>query len=105
MSVFVERDGAGKIKAMYANKQANVPPEELADDQPEVIAFRNRSTEPVDDARTAAMKADPAYIDLFNRATTSTPAQIDQWFTTNVTTLAQARQVLSAIVKILAVRL
>lgn len=60
---------------------------------------------PVDDARVAGIKADAAYIDLFNRAQTSTAAQIDTWFTANVTTLAQARQVLSAIVKILAVRL
>ncbi len=58
-----------------------------------------------DDIRLAAIKADPAYIDLFNRARAATAAEIDAWFAANVTTLAQARGVLSAVVKLLAVRL
>ena len=38
------------------------------------------------------------YIDLINRVRTSSPAEIDTWLTNNVTTLAQARAVLGAII-------
>jgi hypothetical protein len=58
-----------------------------------------------EEQRIAAIKADPAYIDLFNRAHTATAAQIDAWFAANVTTLVQARGVLAAIVKLMATNL
>lgn len=58
-----------------------------------------------EDNRQAALKADPAYIDLLNRAKAATPAEIDAWFAANVTTLPQARGVLAAIVKYIATRL
>ena len=58
-----------------------------------------------EDNRQTALKADPTYIDLLNRAKTATPAEIDAWFAANVTTLPQARGVLAAIVKYIATRL
>ena len=58
-----------------------------------------------DTPRVIGLKSDAAYVDLLNRAKTSTAAEIDAWFQANVTTVAQARGVLSAIVKLLATRL
>lgn len=40
MSVYVERDGGGVIKGVFANPQEGIPQELLADDSPEVVAFR-----------------------------------------------------------------
>lgn len=55
--------------------------------------------------RKSALSSDAGYIDLLNRAKTATPQQIDNWLTSNVTNLAQARSVLAAIIKIVAVKL
>jgi hypothetical protein len=39
--VWVERTGGGAIKGIYANKQPGYAEEQLPDDNPEVVAFRN----------------------------------------------------------------
>ena len=46
--------------------------------------------------------ADPSQSDLLTRIQSATPAQIDTWLASNVTTLQQARTVLGAIIKVLA---
>ncbi len=53
-------------------------------------------------ARRTDIRADSGRIDLLNRLQTATPAQIDTWLTNNVTNLAQARAVLAAIIKVIA---
>lgn len=46
----------------------------------------------------------PETVDLIDRARTATNAQINTWLTNNVTTLAQARTVLGAVIKLLIAR-
>lgn len=53
--------------------------------------------------RDTAFKADPARIDLMDRLKNATPQQIETWMTNNVTNLAQARGMLTALVKVLAI--
>lgn len=53
--------------------------------------------------RAATFAALPERQDLIARLKTATPAQVDSWLTTNVTTLAQARTVLGSIIKVLCV--
>jgi len=60
---------------------------------------------PVNDARLDSIKNDQAVIDLGNRIKAMTAAEIDAWFQANVTTLAQARNTMATIVKLLATRL
>lgn len=55
--------------------------------------------------RRDGLAASADYTDLLNRAKTASSAQIDTWLTANVTNLAQARVVLGAIIKLIAVRL
>lgn len=43
---FVERDQAGKVKGLYANRQPGYAEEELADNHPEVIEFRTPKPPP-----------------------------------------------------------
>ena len=46
---FVERNPDGTIKGVYANRQPGYADEELADDHPAVVTFRNRpSSQPRD---------------------------------------------------------
>jgi len=52
--------------------------------------------------RAATFVAQPDRQDIITRLQNATPAQIDTWLTNNVTTLAQARTVLGAIIKVLA---
>lgn len=62
-------------------------------------------SDPAEDAeatRRAAILADTGRLDLLNRLQTATSAEIDTWFDNNVTTLASARNVLKAIVKLIA---
>lgn len=66
----------------------------------EIDAFFN----PPEKKRVEAFEADAEQVDLRDRLRTATPAQIDDWFNANVTTLAQARSVLKAIVKYLVAR-
>lgn len=47
------------------------------------------------------IKNDPGRLDLLNRLRNATDAQIDTWIDTNVTSLASARTILKAIVKVL----
>jgi hypothetical protein len=54
--------------------------------------------------RITNFKNDPGQMDLADRLNTATPQQIDTWLTNNVTTMAQARNVLGAIVKFLAAK-
>lgn len=55
--------------------------------------------------RKAGLSADANVLALLTQAKTSSNAQIDTWLTTNVTTLAQARTVLGALIKFVAVKL
>lgn len=55
-----------------------------------------------DQIRQVLFAALPERIDLVIRLKTATPAQIDSWLATNVTTLAAARVVLATILKYLA---
>jgi hypothetical protein len=57
-----------------------------------------------EDSRITGFKNDTGQMDLANRLNTATPTQIDSWLAANVTTLAQARGVLGAIVKFLAAK-
>jgi hypothetical protein len=52
--------------------------------------------------RTKSFRDDAGRIDLLTRLRTATPAQIDTWVENNVTTLAQARAVFKAIIKVIA---
>jgi hypothetical protein len=67
------------------------------------IAELNAATD-AENTRITGFKNDTGQMDLANRLNTATPAQIDTWLTNNVTTLAQARTVLGAIVKFLAAK-
>lgn len=53
-------------------------------------------------ARQATITSSSDRVDLLNRLKTATAAQIDTWVDNNVTTLAQARTVLKAIIKVIA---
>jgi len=55
-------------------------------------------------ARRADLDADPGKVDIVQRLRTANSAQIGTWIDNNVTTLAQARAVLKAIVIYLASR-
>lgn len=57
---------------------------------------------PPEEIRATAFRAEADRIDLMTRLKTATPAQIDSWLTTNVTSLASARTVLGAIIKAIA---
>lgn len=50
--------------------------------------------------RAATFASLPDRQDIITRLRTATPAQIDAWLTANVTTLAQARTVLGALIKV-----
>ena len=54
--------------------------------------------------RLSGLSADTNVATLLTQASTATTAQIDTWLTNNVTTLAQARTVLGALIKIVAVK-
>jgi len=53
-------------------------------------------------ARKLEFKGEQDRIDLLDRLNTATPAQIDTWIDNNVTSLASARAVLKAIIKVIA---
>lgn len=67
----------------------------------QVNAFIN----PPDTPRTLALKTDAGRAALLTLLQAATPAQIDAWLTTNMTSLAQARTVLAALIKLVAVNL
>ncbi len=71
-----------------------IPPPETPTD-PVITAER---------ARITSFRVEATQQDLIGRLQTATPAQIDAWLVNNVTTLAQARTVLGAIVKFLVAR-
>jgi len=98
---YVQRDGSSNITGLYANPQPGYATEFLADTDPAVIAFLNPPPT-ADQIRVAAIKTDATYTDILARLQTATAAQIDAWLTANVTTLAQARTVLGAVIKYLA---
>lgn len=53
-------------------------------------------------ARAATFRADAGRIDLLDRLKTATPAQIDTWIDNNMTTIAQARTIIKAVLKVIA---
>lgn len=55
--------------------------------------------------RKTAIEADADFIALLDKAKNASNAQINSWLTSNVTTLAQARTVLGALIKIVALKL
>ena len=55
-----------------------------------------------EEARRSTFRADGGRIDLLNRLRAATPSQIDTWLQNNVTNLSQARAVLAAIIKVIA---
>ncbi|HEY6022048.1 MAG TPA: hypothetical protein VIY48_19925 [Candidatus Paceibacterota bacterium] len=76
-------------------------------DQKGVVTTTDMATAVTGDtekARLAGMAADTGVQTLLSQAKTATVAQIDTWLTNNVTTLAQARAVLAAIIKVLAIQ-
>jgi hypothetical protein len=56
-------------------------------------------------AREGAFVADAQRADLVTRLKSASPAQIDNWIDGNVTSIATARAVLKAIVKVLALHI
>lgn len=102
--MYVERNGGNKIIGAYAQPQPDKVMGQLNDNDPELLLFLNPDTRPENIAeknRISTFTLDPQTQDLLNRLRTATPAQIDSWLQTNVTTLAQARTVLGALVKML----
>ena len=71
-----------------------------------IAAAAMQSFIPIDPAieanRRTAFKAEPDRADLLNRLKTASPAQIDTWVDANVANLADARKVLKAIIKVIA---
>lgn len=67
-----------------------------------VIAAHDPLKESAVQTRIDTFMADSSRADLITRLATATPAQIDTWLQNNVTTLAQARTVLGAIIKVIA---
>lgn len=59
----------------------------------------------IEKARKESLSSDASYLDLLTRARTATPQQIDTWLTANMTNLAQARAVVGALIKVIAVKL
>ena len=57
-----------------------------------------------ENTRITSFKNDSAQTDLMDRLKTATPNQIDTWLNNNVTSMAQARNVLGAIIKLLAAK-
>lgn len=95
---WVQRNGGGKIVGVYALRQMGVADEQIADSDASVVAFKN----PPPDPRIAVMKADVSREALLDRLRTATPAQIDTYVAANVTTLAQARDMMGTILKLIA---
>jgi capsule polysaccharide export protein KpsE/RkpR len=54
-------------------------------------------------ARLATFTSDPGVVDLLNRAKTASIAEIDNWLANNMTTLAQARAITAAEIKLLVI--
>lgn len=52
--------------------------------------------------RVASYRSDTSRIDLLQRLRSATPAQIETWVDTNASNLAQARNILKAIIKVIA---
>ncbi len=109
--MFVQRLVDGRINGVYPRRQPGIAEEELADDNPDVVAFLTnglQKTQAEIDAaaleavREATITSDAGRVDLLSRLRTATAAQIDTWLTNNVTTLAQARTVLAAVIKVIA---
>lgn len=80
-------------------------------DQPQMVSYTAQeeadadaaeAISGVEAARVAGIRANASRADLLNRLRTATDAQIDTWLGNNVTNLAQARAVLGAIIKVIA---
>jgi hypothetical protein len=87
-------DGSVITRDMTSAEQAQYDADQQAS-AAEATAANNEQS------RLASFVADPSQTDLRQRLRTATPAQIDSWLGTNVTTLAQARTVLGAIIKVI----
>jgi capsule polysaccharide export protein KpsE/RkpR len=53
--------------------------------------------------RLATFTSDSGVVDLLNRAKTASIAEIDNWLANNMTTLAQARAITAAEIKLLVI--
>ncbi len=98
MTWYATRGKDGRIDGLFRAHQPGTPKEELADDDPEVRERQN----PPPDPRMVEIKADPGRAALRDRLASATPAQIDAYIDANVTTLAQARGMFKAILKLIA---
>lgn len=101
MSVWVQRDATTAIVGVYANQQPGIADEQIAETSPAVIAFFNPPT----DQRSAAMKADNNRAAIIARLKTATAPEIDAYVAANVTNLAQARDMLGTILKLIALNI
>lgn len=72
------------------------------DDEINAEVARLQAAQSAELVREQSFVADASRVDLLTRLKTSTPAQIDTWLTNNVTNLAQARTILGAIIKTIA---
>jgi hypothetical protein len=82
--------------------QAVATPAQITAGQAAMAAFDPVATEAAKKARVSSLTSDSNYQTLVNELGTYSASQIDTWLTNNVTTLAQARIVLGAIIKYLA---
>lgn len=105
MSRWVQRDGLGVIIGDFANLQPGYAEEEVTDDSPELLAFRN----PPISARESGLTADADRIDLLSRLQTATVAQLENYIDNNVvltgTTVAQLRAEVQALLRVMFKRL
>lgn len=97
---YVGRDGAGKINGRYTNLQQGYAEEWVEDDNAELMEYLNPPATP-QQVRAETFRADTGRAALVNRLRTATPQQIETYFAGR-TTLAQLKQDLVDIVKVLA---
>ncbi len=76
---------------------------QIAAAQAAMQAFDPVAQQSADNSRITGLQGDTNYQALIAQIQASTVAQIDTWITNNVTTLAQARTVLAAVIKLLAI--
>ncbi len=74
---YVERDGEGKVKGLYARPQEGIPKEYLPQDDAEVVAYRNPPPTTMETKRAedvAALGTRVALIQEINDLAGATPA-------------------------------
>ncbi len=100
MMPYVSRDTNGKINGRYSNAQEGYADEWIEDDSADLLAYLDPPPTP-QEVRAETFKSDAGRTALVNRLRTATPQQIETYFQGR-TTLAQLKQDLVDIVKVLA---